>query len=1158
MSGRNLVSRRYGRSRQVLDVPPLLDLPHGSFRRFLDHGLREVLDEVSPIDDFTGARMSLSFGSYRIEPPALDPRECLRRAATYEARVSAEATLLDRESGEMRSGRVHLCLLPMMTANGSFVFGGAERVVISQLVRSPGAYFSDDPDPFTGHPRGGARIIPSRGAWLDFGTADDGTMYARVDRSRRFPMTLLLRALDDEEGLGDDERGSDERLTALLLEGREDARGILAATLEADGASCRADALPRLFARVRPGEPATAAAAAGLPRELFGDPKKYGLGEVGRYKLNLRLGFGDEGGGALRAKDVFAAARGALAVNRGEGETDDIDHLANRRVRPPGEIVQQQFRIGMLRTARAVREKMIMSEPSETVPTALVNSRPLQAALNEFFGGSQLSQYMEQTNPLAELGHKRRLSALGPGGLTRDRAGADVRDVHYSHYGRICPIETPEGATVGLIGNLAVYGRVNDLGFIESPYRPVLSEVSPVPRELLGRVLDEDVADAAGAPLARAGDAVGPALALAIAARGGGGKVRVRPFAAASVAYLGADDEEERRIAAGDAPLDASGNLPAARYDVREGGLLKRSPPGDVDYVDVSPGQIASVAASLVPFLDHDDTTRALMGANMQRQAVPLVRPDRPLVATGMERHVARHSGQVVYAEEDGTVLSASAGFVSVRYDSGREERYPLSKFVRSNQGTCVNQRPVVGRGDRVARGQPLADSAATAGGELALGQSMLVAFLSWGGLNFEDAIVLSENVVRDGKMSSIHIEHHEIDARETPLGPEEFTRDLPGSSPAARADLDERGMIRVGAKVEEGGILVGKIAPRGEHEETPEERLLRAIFGSDAAEVRDASLRMPHGAKGQVIAVQTFTRDDAHASLPPRVLERVRVTLAHRRAIGEGDKMAGRHGNKGVVSRVVPAEDMPFLADGRPVEALLSPLGVPSRMNVGQLLETHLGWAADSLGMQAVTPVFDGATDRDVEDALALAWLALQADAVLPETASRNGRMAETASPAGERVDQPRLEAYLREGGFDPERALAERGAALRACRTLWLEQRGRRGVRGLGDDELARAAAETARELGEAEPVSGKADRLRRADRRTVRPARRRRPHVHDQALPPGRGQDARPARRDRTRSSRSSRWAASRATAASASARWRCGRCRATAPPTCCRRC
>ena len=1080
----SLATQHYGKSSPVLDVPNLIDMPRRSFDRFLREGLRELFDEISPIEDFTGTRMGLELTDYRLEEPRRSERECRQRDATYAARLLVDTSLTVKETGEIKEQQLFLGDLPLMTEQGTFIINGAERVVVSQLVRSPGVYFTETRDPATGRRLTQAKLIPNRGAWLEFETSTKDILSVKVDRKRKIPVTILLRAVDMEEGLSDEERGTDERVRAMLGDvDTDEEHSFLEATLAKDPSENRQTALEEFYRRIRPGDPPTAENARNLLDTLFFGERRYDLGRVGRYKVNKRLALADQPQQrTLRGADIIELVRKMVEINNGVGRPDDIDHLGNRRVRSVGELIQNQFRIGLLRMERVVRERMTITDPEEATPSALVNVRPVVAAMKEFFGGSQLSQFMDQTNPLAELAHKRRLSALGPGGLSRDRAGFDVRDVHFSHYGRICPIETPEGPNIGLIGNLATYGRVNDFGFIETPYRPVLTEVGKNSPELVGRILAAGVKDADGNEIARAGRAVSAELAEKLAGSAED-RIPVRPFASSETIYLDAQQEEAFRIAQASTHVDDHSNLSDERIEVRHAERLRMVQPSDVDYLDVSPKQIVSVAAALIPFLEHDDANRALMGANMQRQAVPLVRPEVPLVGTGMEGPVAVDSRQVVLAEEDGEVLSSTASFLNVRYDSGREERYPLSKFVRSNQGTCISQRPLVSKGARVTRGQPLVDSSSTEHGELALGQSVLVAFMFWEGLNFEDAIVLSESVIREDRFTSIHIEKYEVEARDTKLGPEEITRDIPNVGDESLRDLDERGIIRVGAEVREGDILVGKITPKGETELTPEEKLLRAIFGEKAREVKDTSLRVPHGERGKVIDVRVFERN-ANDELPADVNMMVRVSVAQKRKISEGDKMAGRHGNKGVVSRIEPIENMPYLDDGRAIEIVLNPIGVPSRMNVGQVLETHLGWAANTLGIRAVTPVFDGASDGEIQDALARAWLAVQAGAVSPEALAAangnghagNGRAGGAA--LGAHVDLDRLEGYVSEGGFKPDEVLGNEhtGAARTACLTLWLEQRGERDVRSLDEEAFEARLAEVARRSGEAPPVWGK----------------------------------------------------------------------------------
>jgi len=1068
------LKKDFGRAVHIMEMPNLIEMPRRSYERFLREGLRELFDEISPIDDFTGGRMELRFGEYHFEESKYSESECRDRERTYAAPMRVRVELLVKESGEIKEQELFMGDVPMMTRHGTFIINGAERVVVSQLVRSPGAYFTAQIDPATGRRLTAAKLIPNRGAWLEFETSAKDVISVKVDRKRRIPVTVLLRAIDQEDGLHDEELGSDDRVRALLQDvDTDDDHSFLKSTLSKDPTSNRKEALEEFYRRLRPGDPPTADNANALLETLFFTDRRYDLGKVGRYKLNKRLGLVDAPEErTLRRSDLVAIVRRIFEINNGRGSADDIDHLGNRRVRSVGELMQNQFRIGLLRMERVVRERMTITDPEEATPSALVNIRPVVAAMKEFFGGSQLSQFMDQVNPLSEIAHKRKLSALGPGGLSRDRAGFDVRDVHPSHYGRICPIETPEGPNIGLIGSLASYGVVNDFGFIETPYRRIVHEIPKRNnRQLTGRILADTVKSDTGKILGRESEEIDEQTARALAdARED--HISVVPFASDEVVYLDAHEEEKYLIAQANTTVDERGNILDSRVEVRHGEELLMAAPVEIDYIDVSPKQIVSVAAALIPFLEHDDANRALMGANMQRQAVPLVRPEVPLVGTGVELQTAGDSGQVIVAEEDGEVLSATANFIKVRYQSGRQEQYPLLKFVRSNQGTCINQRPIVEPGERVYQGQPLADSSCTQSGELALGQSLLVAFMSWEGLNFEDAIVLAESVVRDDKFTSIHVEKYEVEARDTKLGTEEITRDIPNVGEEALRDLDEEGIIRIGAEVREGDILVGKITPKGETELTPEEKLLRAIFGEKAREVKDTSLRVPHGERGKVIDVKVFRRE-LNDELPADVNMMVRVSIAQKRKITEGDKMAGRHGNKGVVSRIMPIEDMPYLDDGRAVEIILNPIGVPSRMNVGQVLETHLGWAASTLGWRAVTPVFDGASDTEIQDALARAWIAVQSGAVDTEKA-----LSAADEEIGQRVDVGAMEAYLEEAGFDADAVLRgeEWGVARRACLTLWLEGLGERSVRPMREETFEERVRETYQRTRIPPPVWGK----------------------------------------------------------------------------------
>ena len=890
----------YSRIEQPIDLPNLIQVQLSSYGWFLEHGLREALSEVFPISDFTG-NLELGFIDYSLGEPKYQVNECKERDVSYQAPMKLKVRLTDKETGEIKESEVYMGDLPLMTEKGTFIINGAERVVVSQLVKSPGVYFNERVD-VSGKNLYGATIIPNRGAWFELEMDSAGVVYTRIDKTRKIPVTVLLRSLGYETNEAIQELyGNDESIEK---------------TLEKDSSTNKKEALIEFYRRLRPGEMATEDAAEQLLNNLFFDPRRYDLAVVGRYKINKKLGLDiPMDNRHLTHDDIKTTIGYLLKLIQGEGKTDVIDHLGNRRLRSIGELLQNQFRTGLVRMERVVRERMSIHDVETLTPQVLINIRPITAAVKEFFGSSQLSQFMDQTNPLAELTHKRRLSALGPGGLTRERAGFQVRDVHHSHYGRICPIETPEGPNIGLIGSLATFGQVNDFGFIETPYRKVEKES--------GRVLNE-------------------------------------------IHYLSADEEDEYMVAQANAPLDENGYFKEDRVEARYFEEILEIPVNKVDYMDVSPKQVFSVATSLIPFLENDDANRALMGANMQRQAVPLLKTEAPIIGTGLEYKAAKDSGAVVVCKKPGTVKRVSADQIIVANDDGGTDTYTLLKFIRSNQGTCYNQRPIVTVGERVETGDVIADGPSTCTGELALGRNVLVAFMPWEGYNYEDAILISEKLVKDDVFTSIHIEEYECEARDTKLGPEEITRDIPNVSEDMLKNLDDQGVIRVGADVRPDDILVGKVTPKGETELTPEERLLRAIFGEKAREVRDSSLRVPHGEAGKVVAVKRFTREKGD-ELPPGVNQLVRVYIAQKRKISEGDKMAGRHGNKGVISRILPEEDMPFLEDGSPVEIVLNPLGVPSRMNIGQILECHLGWAAKSLGLNIATPVFDGANEEDI-----------------------------------------------------------------------------------------------------------------------------------------------------------------------------------------------
>ena len=972
---------------EVLAMPDLVEIQHKSYQWFLQTGLREMFDDVSPIQDFTG-NLVLEFMDYEFGEPKYDVDECKNRDVTYAAPLRVRVRLVNKETGEVKEQEVFMGDFPLMTESGTFIINGSERVVVSQLVRSPGVYFNYTLDT-SGKKLFSASIIPNRGAWLEFETDSNDVLWVRIDRTRKLPATVLIRAV----GLNSD---------AAIRQAFHEAPTILA-TLEKDSTQSEAEALIEIYKRLRPGEPPTEESARGLFSTLFYEPKRYDLAGVGRYKINKKLRLIERLVGRTSTENIVDPETGELIVERGQkitrrqaeqihkaginavlvttrdgkevrlfsndqpeenvtvitpgdilaainymvglgadiGSVDDIDHLGNRRLKSVGELLQNQFRIGLSRMERVVRERMTIQDVDVITPQALINIRPVVAAIKEFFGSSQLSQFMDQTNPLAELTHKRRLSALGPGGLSRDRAGFEVRDVHHSHYGRMCPIETPEGPNIGLIGALCTYSRINEYGFIETPYRVVDN----------GVVTDE-------------------------------------------IRFLTADEEDVFRIAQANEPTTEDHRFERSKVTVREQEEIKIVPVETVDFMDVSPKQTVSIATALIPFLENDDGARALMGANMQRQAVPLIEAQAPIVGTGMEYRAAIDSGAVVLAKNDGVVERITGREIVVRTAQGLE-RYRLKKFERSNQGTCINQKPICRVGQQVKKGDVLADGPSTEHGELALGRNVVVAFVPWEGYNYEDAILLSEELVKEDVFTSIHIEEYEAQARDTKLGPEEITRDIPNVGEDSLKNLDDRGIVRIGAEVKPGDILVGKVTPKGETELTAEERLLRAIFSEKAREVRDTSLRVPHGEGGIVVDVRVFSREEGD-ELPPGVNRLVRCYVAQKRKISEGDKMAGRHGNKGVISRIMPVEDMPFLPDGTPVQIVLNPLGVPSRMNIGQILETHLGMAAKLLGLHVATPVFDGASEIEVMDMMERAGM------------SRDGKTVLYDGRTGEPFDNP------------------------------------------------------------------------------------------------------------------------------------------------------
>ncbi|WP_120169779.1 DNA-directed RNA polymerase subunit beta [Thermohalobacter berrensis] len=1042
----NRVRMSYSKIDEVLELPDLIEVQKNSYDWFLNEGLREVFEDISPIEDYTG-NLILEFVDYNIsDEPKYDVEESKERDVTYAAPLKVKVRLINKETGEVKEQEVFMGDFPLMTEKGTFIINGAERVIVNQLVRSPGVYYSSEIDK-SGKILYSATVIPNRGAWLEYETDSNGIVYVRIDRTRKLPISVLVRAL-----------GYSTNAEILKLFGESEE---LLQTLEKDNTNNEEEALLEIYKRLRPGEPPTVESAKSLLNTLFFDPKRYDFAKVGRYKINKKLALHNRITGKRSADNIVDPDTGEILVEKEEvitrdkalkveragvnevnilteenkiikiisnhfvdleafdlpfssdelklgekvyypvmkeiveeysdpeelkeainervkelypknilvddimatinyifnlfdeiGEIDDIDHLGNRRLRSVGELLQNQFRIGLSRMERVVRERMTIQDIDVVTPQALINIRPVAASIKEFFGSSQLSQFMDQTNPLSELTHKRRMSALGPGGLSRDRAGFEVRDVHHSHYGRMCPIETPEGPNIGLITSLATYARINDYGFIEAPFRKIDKERGVVTEE---------------------------------------------------IEYLTADVEDHFVVAQANEPLDEEGRFINKRVVARgKNGVIDVVPREEVDYMDVSPKQIVSVATSLIPFLENDDANRALMGANMQRQAVPLVQTEAPVIGTGMEYKAAKDSGVSVVAKNSGVVTKVTADEIIIkREDDGQLDKYRLLKFKRSNQGTCINQRPIVKKGDKVEKGQVIADGPSTDQGELALGKNLLIGFMTWEGYNYEDAILISEKLVKEDTLTSIHIEEYEAEARDTKLGPEEITRDIPNVGEDALKDLDERGIIRIGAEVRAGDILVGKVTPKGETELTAEERLLRAIFGEKAREVRDTSLKVPHGESGIIVDVKVFTRENGD-ELPPGVNQLVRVYIATKRKISVGDKMCGRHGNKGVISRILPEEDMPFLPDGTPLQVVLNPLGVPSRMNIGQVLETHLGMAAKALGWHIATPVFDGAQEEDIREALNKAGL--------PE----NGKIRLRDGRTGEEFDNPVTVGYM------------------------------------------------------------------------------------------------------------------------------------------------
>ncbi len=1037
----SLPRKNFARIPVKLNLPDLIEVQLDSFERLKREGLADLFHEVSPIESYNKG-MKLYFPSrspeseqwglkYWFGEPKHTIDECVERDLTYSSPLYVSVLLAGADVPEPMKQDIFLGDFPEMTDKGTFIINGTERVVVSQLIRSPGVYFEAPVDRSTGRALAMAKLIPDRGAWMEFETRKSDYIILKFNRKRTVPITVFLRALavvDDGNSDSPLKTGSDEEILALFRDvDNNPERMFITSTLRQEpewdlssGQTIAEAALIEFFRKMRPGDPATLENARQFLEEQLFDQRHYDLERVGRYKLNQKLDLKiPVPHRNVTKQDIVRLVRRMIQINNQVEKPDDIDHLGNRRVKTVGELIQNKLRIGLRRMERVIKERMSIRDQEQLSPVTLVNIRPVVAALREFFGSSQLSQFMDQTNPLAELRHKRTLSALGPGGLRRERAGFDVRDVHHSHYGRICPIETPEGPNIGLIGRLASFSRVNEYGFIETPYRKVLKSLPCDDERLIGRAVKEDVKDSKENEIAKAGERIDEKSFKKLTKVGG--EIKVVPFVSDEIEYLSADAEDKYVIAQANAPLTEKSEYVRERVSSRYHSGFVFSTPENVQFMDVAPHQVVGISAALIPFLEHDDANRALMGSNMQAQAVPLVRPEIPLVSTGMEYHAALDSGQVIVAEADGEVTSVTGSTIVIREKDGLRT-YQLRKYQRSNQSTCIDQRPAVVKGQIVKTGDIIADSSSTESGELALGQNVVVAFISWEGGNFEDAILISERLVQEDRFTSVHIEKYEVEARDTKLGPEEITRDIPNVGEDAIKDLDENGIIRIGAEVGPNDILVGKITPKGEKELTPEERLLRAIFGEKSRDVKDTSLRMPHGERGKVVDVKVFTREE-NTDLSAGVDMMVRVSVAQRRKITAGDKMAGRHGNKGVVSKVVPVEDMPFLEDGTPVDLILNPLGVPGRMNIGQVLEVHLGWAAKRLGFRALTPVFDGASEEEIEAELARAWIVDQAWKEAAQTAWEWLKQDEYDSEMIQDDDEVRrlyLEEYLGERGYD------------------------------------------------------------------------------------------------------------------------------------------
>lgn len=962
-------NRKHFTKRDVskVSMPNLIETQINSYNWFLEEGLRDLLDEISPISDFSGKKLELELLEHSISEPKHSPEVCKRKNITYEASLKVHVQLINKETGEIKEQDVFLGGIPLMTSRGTFIINGIERVVVSQLVRSPGAFFSKNNAVPGAH---NVKIIPNRGAWLEIETDKNNIITVKIDRKRKIPITSLLRVVGYD---------TDKKILELFKDvtiGPEN--DSILSTLEKDTAKTVDEAYQNIYRKIRPGDLATPENAKTLIQSMFFDYRKYDMGPVARYKLNKRFNLDTPNNKeyhTFQVKDLVCILKHLVTLNNGESQPDDIDHLSNRRIRAVGELVQNKFRVGLLRTDRIAKDRMTVMELESVTPTQLVNSRPITAALREFFASSQLSQFMDQTNPLSELAHKRRLSAMGPGGLSRERASFDVRDVHPSHYGRICPIATPEGPNIGLVVHLATYGRVNQYGFIETPFREVKHAIKNTEKNIIGRRAGLDIVlGKTKAPVIKEGEKITAAIAKKITASDLK-TIPVSAYLSEEISYIAADDESEFVIAQSNVETNEFNEFIEDRVAARRSGEAMLARANEITHIDVSPKQIISITTSLIPFLEHDDNTRASMGSNMQRQAVSLISPKAPIVGTGMEKIAAASSGHITLAEDDGVVSYVDANEITVIYDNGKKVHYPLHVYQRSNQATAMHQRALCEKGQKIKKGDVLSDGAATENGELALGRNLLVAYMAWGGYNFEDAVIMSDRVVKEGFYDSVHIETFTMDVRDTKLGPEIITRDIPNVSEEKLKDLDESGVVRIGARVKEGDILVGKITPKGETELTAEERLLRAIFGDKARDVKDTSLKLPGGEGGKVVDIQILSRQNGD-ELPTGVNKQIKVNVAQTRKISIGDKVAGRHGNKGVISIIVPAEDMPFLADGTHVDVILNPLGVSSRMNIGQILETHLGWAAEKLGMTVASPALNGMKSEEITKLLKEAGL--------------------------------------------------------------------------------------------------------------------------------------------------------------------------------------